>query len=183
MSEIQDLKNHILALDAKVNNLLLIIQGFKQNNENINEIVSLIHNLGMERTKQNNVLFDTIYPDLIRRLNQIEMVHRKEEERNRKEYIHELLGKKEEEKKEKIDNEYLQISIEKLPFSSSRTLHCLNAMDIENIQDILKYTAYDFLKQPNLGPRTLKDIANVLAAYNLKIKLMDEIVHRQNARL
>jgi hypothetical protein len=76
MSEIQDLKNHVLALHEKLNSFTLSFQSMSKNNDNVNEILNIIHNLGLERSKQNNTIFENIYPDLIRRLTLLEDTYR-----------------------------------------------------------------------------------------------------------
>lgn len=164
MSEIQDLKNHILALDAKINNLLLIIQGFNRSNDNINEVVNMIHSLGLERSNQNNVIFETIYPDLIRRINKIENAEREKLEKER-----------EEERQNRAVNQILSMPVEKLDFKYKRTLHCMQAEGIKDVASILKHCESDFLKVPNFGKKSLRDLNETLSKYNLKLKSYDEL--------
>lgn len=72
MSEIQDLKNHILALQSKINEILISIQKSNIVNDRVNEIMNLIHNMGFQDQQKNNILYSNIMPDLLRRLTHLE---------------------------------------------------------------------------------------------------------------
>jgi hypothetical protein len=72
MSEIQDLKNHILSLTDKLNNLCLIVQNLNKSDQKMNEVLNIIHNLSLEKSMQNNKIFETMVPDIIRRITKLE---------------------------------------------------------------------------------------------------------------
>lgn len=74
--KIADLKNNILAVQDKLNNLTILINSLKSNGEKLNEIINIVHNLNFERSNQNKTLFETICPDLVRRITEIEKVLR-----------------------------------------------------------------------------------------------------------
>lgn len=82
MSEIEDLKNHILAITQKINSFFNVVQGASVTNERFNELMNSIHNLGIERIEQNNMIFSSILPDFIRRLTELEDKERKDRLRN-----------------------------------------------------------------------------------------------------
>jgi len=64
----------------------------------------------------------------------------------------------------------LKTSTWDLPFSV-RAMNCLRAENIETIGQLLNYSAYELKKTvPNLGNGTVKEIQEVLAEYNLKLK-------------
>lgn len=78
MSEIQDLKNYILSLQQQINNLSLLIQNHAKKDDNLNEILNLVHNTNFERERFNHSLFENVFPDIMRRLSILEAVSSKE---------------------------------------------------------------------------------------------------------
>lgn len=72
MSEIQDLKNHILSLHQKINNLNGLIENSHQNDNKLSEVLNIIHNMNYEKSKQNQVIFESIFPDILRRITDLE---------------------------------------------------------------------------------------------------------------
>ncbi len=59
--------------------------------------------------------------------------------------------------------------IDNIPFTV-RAYNCLMAEGIETIGDLLKYSERDLCKVPNMGPKSIKDIKEVLASMNLMLK-------------
>ena len=51
-----------------------------------------------------------------------------------------------------------------------RSLNCLRAEGIETIGDLCNKHIYELRRVPNLGKKSLKNIIEVLGAYNLKLK-------------
>lgn len=72
MSEVADLKNHVVALSSKLNSFIEIASRSNVTQEKVNEILNLIHNLGFEREKTKNIMFDSVFPDVVHRINELE---------------------------------------------------------------------------------------------------------------
>ena len=52
-----------------------------------------------------------------------------------------------------------------------RTQNCLKNLDIEKIEDLLKFSKNDLLKNsPNLGKKSLKEITDKLSNFGLTLK-------------
>tara|TARA_Y100000114_G_C11716548_1_gene306291 strand:+ start:52 stop:843 length:792 start_codon:yes stop_codon:yes gene_type:complete len=59
---------------------------------------------------------------------------------------------------------------------SVRSLNCLNAINVHNLGDLIKYTAEELSQVKNLGTKSLSEIINVLGLKNLKLKQPESIV-------
>tara|TARA_B100000424_G_C22907230_1_gene482582 strand:+ start:60 stop:866 length:807 start_codon:yes stop_codon:yes gene_type:complete len=57
---------------------------------------------------------------------------------------------------------------------SVRSLNCLNAINVHNLGDLIKYTAEELSAVKNLGTKSLSEIINVLGSKNLKLKQPEE---------
>jgi hypothetical protein len=72
LNEIEDLKNNVLALQHKLNDIVKMMQNYNLVHDESKEILNLIHNIGFERQKTNHIVFETMMPDIIRRLTIVE---------------------------------------------------------------------------------------------------------------
>lgn len=149
MSEIQDLKNHIMALNEKINTILLMIQNFNKNNDNINELVNMIHNLGFERSKQNVLIYETMLPDIIRRITVLEKPCT-DQEANKK------------------SDDRLFWSIHKLGLLQ-RTANVLNAENIKTVGDLISCTERSLRLLPNFGMKSWKDLSGALEKIGMEL--------------
>ena len=69
---------------------------------------------------------------------------------------------------EKEENPHLTRSIEELELSV-RSAHCLKAIKIKTIQDLVQKTESDMLKTKNFGRKSLKEIKSILSSMGLKL--------------
>ncbi len=93
----------------------------------------------------NNVLFENIYPDLIRRINKLENFQSEEVR-------------------------ILSLPVQSLNFKHKRTLRCMVEKGIKDVASILKHSEYEFLSTPNFGKKSLMDLKETLSRHNLKLK-------------
>lgn len=82
--KIEDLKNNLLAVQDKLTNLTMLVNNLKSNDTKLNEIMNLVHSINFERSNQNKTIFETICPDLIRRITEIERFLRELKEKPKK---------------------------------------------------------------------------------------------------
>jgi len=69
----EDLQNKFLAMTHKIDSILKFIDRLSSNNERINEVLSIIHNMNDDKSRENNAIFNSIFPDIIRRLTMLEI--------------------------------------------------------------------------------------------------------------
>lgn len=87
-----------------------------------------------------------------------EILKQEEIKKNAKEW-----DEREKERKEALAND------ERFEFSA-RALNIFRGAEIKTLKDLLKYTEYELMRQPNMGKLTLKHIKAELAKANLKLK-------------
>jgi DNA-directed RNA polymerase alpha subunit len=150
VSELQDLKNYILSIQQQLNNLTTLIQSHAKKDDNLNEILNLVHNQNFEKARFNQSLFENVFPDLVQRISALET----------KLHINRRL---------ELDNERaLSKSIHELGLLP-RTVRGLMAEDIRSVNDLIKKSKFDLLKIPNFGTKSLRDIEESLSSINLKL--------------
>jgi len=145
MDEIQDLKNHILGLTHKIDSILKFIDTLKFNNNRINEMLDVIHGMSHERSRQHNIVFENIFPDIIRRINNLEKDKDNDNDKN------------------------LKLSIKALVLSK-RTINSLLSQGIETLGHLIDKKEYELTRIPNFGRRSLDDVKKTLKEYNLELK-------------
>jgi hypothetical protein len=57
VNEIQDLKNYILSIQDKLDNLTMMLQNYNEKHDTLNEIINLLYNQGFEKTRVEIELF------------------------------------------------------------------------------------------------------------------------------
>lgn len=151
MSEIEDFKNCIDALTHKVDSILKFIQTLKRNNELTNECMTLIHNMNYEKSREHQVIFQSVFPDIIRRISAIEtQVEDKEEKNNEKQH-------------------FIKKSIVELDLSL-RINNCLRAAGITTIEELLQKTAEQLVAIPNFGKGSFLQLKARLKELGLELK-------------
>jgi DNA-directed RNA polymerase alpha subunit len=151
MSEIQDLKNYIMAIQQQLNNLTIIIQNHSKKDDNLNEILNLVHNQNFEKARFNQSLFENVFPDIVHRISVIE---------------HELsINRRKEQDREMM----LLRPIHTLGLMP-RTLRGLLAEGVHTISDLIKLSSLDILKMVNMGKKSLDDILHSLAIVDLTLR-------------
>ena len=151
MSEVQDLKNYILAIQDKVNSLTIMLQNHSKKDDNLNEILNLIHNQNFEKARFNQSLFENVFPDILARISSLE---------------NELLKKRASDR----EKEWLLNSlIEQTPLPN-RIKNALIMNGINNLRKLLELSKWDILKIPNLSNISLDKIVSFLAENNLELR-------------
>lgn len=150
--EIEDLKNHVMAMSKKLANFCDGFLNSKFSNERINEILDMIHKENHERSRTNTLLFEQVYPDLARRVAMLE------------ENMDRLLHPERYQK-----NDILEKSIHDLELTV-RSTRCLENEQIHTIGDLIKNTAWELRRIPNMGAHSVKNIEESLSKFGLKLK-------------
>ncbi len=81
----------------------------------------------------------------------------------------EIMVEKEEDEKEKV----LEMTIEELDLSV-RSYNCLKRAGINTVDELIQRTEEDMMKVRNLGKKSLQEVKDKLAAFNLSLKKSDE---------
>ena len=147
MSEIEDLNNKVLALTHKIDSVLKTLDVLRSNNEKLNEVLNIIHNMNFERSKEHNSIFNAMFPDIIRRITDLENDKRKVSPKN------EMFSK----------------SIEVLPVST-RIIHILRAEEINTIGELVCKTQHDIIRYNNFGRKSLTELNKALENIGLSLK-------------
>ncbi len=150
--EIEDLKNHVMAMSKKLANFCDGFLNSKFSNERINEILDMIHKENNERSRTNTLLFEQVYPDLARR---VAMLEKK---------MDSLLQPERYQK-----NDILEKSIHDLELTT-RSSRCLENANIHTIGELVKRTRVDLMRLENLGKTSVKSIMLCLARKGIKLK-------------
>lgn len=148
--DIEDLKNHVIALSKKIDNFCDGFLNSGLSNDRINEVLNIIHDQNFERSRINSVLFEEVYPDLARRVAFLE------------EKI--LMNDRDERK-----NNILEKSIHDLELTV-RAARCLRAQGIDTIGSLMRNSRQDLRRIPNLGSHSLRMIENSMEKIGLKLK-------------
>ena len=151
MSELQDLKNYILAIQEKINNLTIILTTHSKKDDNLNEILNLIHNQNFEKSRFNSSLFENVFPDIIRRISAIE---------NQLSKSHRI----------DIDKERILNTLIEDTNLSTRIKRSLISLGITTVRKICEFSEYDILKVPNLARVSLGEIVSFLAENSLELR-------------
>jgi DNA-directed RNA polymerase alpha subunit len=152
MSEIQDLKNYVLAIQDKINNLTMMLQNHSKKDDNLNEILNLIHNQNFEKARFNQSLFENVFPDLLRRITSLEDLLLK----NRRADI---------DKKILLDKKIVLLDF------PSRLKRALITNGIDNIKKLTECSKYDILKMINVSQKSLDKIVSFLSENNLELSI------------
>jgi hypothetical protein len=80
MSEIQDLKNHVTAMSSKMNHIVDMVRQSFTVNDKMNELLSIMHNIGLTNQNENNNIFGCVLPDLVRRISAVEKLIKDDKE-------------------------------------------------------------------------------------------------------
>lgn len=160
MSDIADLSNKFLALTHKVDSILKSIEVLRNNNDKFNEVLNIIHNMNFERSMENNNIFNVMFPDIIRRLTEMENIKREETEKERREL-----------ENERKHREILSINIRDLEDIDTRAKNCLMSENINSIGDIMNHNESFYKIIPNFGLKSLKNLKEALNKYGLYLKV------------
>lgn len=78
MSEIQDLKNHISGMSSKMNHIVDMVRNSFTVNDKMNELLTLMHQIGLANKNKNDDIFGCILPDVVKRIASLENEIRQE---------------------------------------------------------------------------------------------------------
>lgn len=94
MSEILDLKNHVMAMSSKINNIADMVKNSFTINDKMNELLTLMHQIGFSNQEKNENIFNCILPDLVKRIAYMEEGFRKnKKELKALDYVDFVIGK------------------------------------------------------------------------------------------
>jgi serine phosphatase RsbU (regulator of sigma subunit) len=151
VNELQDLKNYIQAIQQQINNLTNLLQIHTKKDDNLNEILNLIHNQNFEKVRFNQILFENIFPDLVRRISTLE---------------DQVLNNRQEQfEKDLILNK--SISSFKFP---TRVINQLKHEGVKTLKELLNFSSHELLKMPNISFKSVNKIQEVLKDINFKLR-------------
>ena len=94
MSEIQDLKNNIVAMASKLNGIVDMCTKSFAVTDKMNEILMLVHQVGLINQNKNQDIFGCVLPDFVKRVSQVEdIMLRKEKEIGKGDHVDFHVGK------------------------------------------------------------------------------------------
>lgn len=93
MSEILDLKNNIVAMASKLNGIVDMCTKSFAVTDKMNEILMLVHQVGLVNQNKNQDIFGCVLPDLVKRVSQLEdMILRKEKVMGKGDHVDFIVG-------------------------------------------------------------------------------------------